>query len=141
MLDGFVNCPPAGLPDDIDSLESRVEHAEWNTPEYREGIALTVSYFDGTLTQYLYLQETLGEENKFAPDFLSDLQEQLDEMVLLARELECYFQIERVSMKVDQVSVEFDNDLTELDILREMLSEVQGQLSGNDEVDDEDDGD
>ena len=128
ILDNFAASAPAGLPDDDDSLEARIEHAEWNTEAYRTRVVLEMAYFEATLAQYLYIRDNLGDDNEITQNFLVDLQETLDEMVAMAKAFEIRFQIEYLYFKADKNSIELDEALLEIEGLKELLDATEDEL-------------
>lgn len=121
-LDTYLNSPKAGLPDDDSSLESCLEHADWNTDERREEIAELLAGLEAEISFYVNLK-IYGANGDILADALEGIQAYLDLLPLYSRELELLERITTADYRANEASVVLNEALEERDILMEMLEE------------------
>jgi hypothetical protein len=139
LLDNFVNTEPAGLPECDDSIEARIEHAEWNTEEFRAEIVHVLAEFESAVAYYVTVKSIMPERTFDVNEELEGIQECIDEIVRYAKEVEILERLEAVQLKMDVASVELDDAYEEREALEAQLEELYQTYADDDDECDEDD--
>ena len=142
-VDNFINSPKAGLPEDDDSLESRIEHAEWNIDELREKMIHTLAAFEASVAYYSTLviedanQESLDET-------LCDITERIEDICSAAKEIQLLIGIVVSSYEADMAEKNLHAANEKNEILTSMLMDhyqAEGREAWESFYDDDDDDD
>ena len=138
-LDEFVNSPKAGLPvPDLDnplgpsdSLDARIEHAEWNNEAFRERIIHTLAAFESSVAYYATLKIEGAREDDIW-DLFAEVEDSIRYIVDLGRELELLTGIIKAEFDADFYEAKFMAATERCEILTNILLE-----NYNDEFSDE----
>lgn len=144
-LDEFVNSPKAGLPvPDIDnplgpsdSLDARIEHAEWNNEAFRERIIHTLAAFESSVAYYATLKIEGAREDDIW-DFFAEVEDSIRCIVDLGRELELLTGIIKAEFDADFYEAKFMAATEKCEILTNILLDNYND-EFSDEIFDEDD--
>lgn len=135
MLDNFAHSPKAGLPVDLDSLEARIEHADWNTDEYRLEVAEELAEFEAEIAYFAYISRALPERDEYVEICFQDIQDLLDVLVQDAKVLELSMKLEAIDYKIDcqseiimEASEELDDAMDERDIVFDQLEALYTEM-------------
>lgn len=135
LLDNFVNTPKAGLPEESDSLEAKIEHADWNTDENRLDVASELAELEAEIAYYAYIRQVLPDEDDYLEACLADIQDSIDEIVRDARAIELSTRLEFLDYEIDQAtqamndaSVRIDEAVLERDIIFDQLEALNTEL-------------
>lgn len=138
-LDEFVNSPKAGLPEpDLDnplgpsdSLDARIEHAEWNNEGFRERIIHTLAAFESSVAYYATLKIEGAREDDLW-DLFAEVEDSVRCIANLGRELELLTGIIKAEFDADFYEAKLMDATERCEILTNILLE-----SYNDEFSDE----
>ncbi|MBP5675341.1 hypothetical protein J6W91_03375 [Candidatus Saccharibacteria bacterium] len=109
MLDNYVHSPKAGLPVDLDSLESRIEYADWNNEEYRMMIIELLAEFEAEIAYYAYIRQALPENDEYVGVCLTDIQDVIEEIEKEGRALEILYRLEAVDFRLETAKEELED--------------------------------
>ena len=123
LLETFSLSPKAGLPEDDDSLEARIEHAEWNGDDLRDDVAGALAEFEASLAYYAAMKAFNPGDIDIQKIMLEDIQDRINDIVGIAREVELLHRLETAKFKADCASVDLDEALVEKEILQAQLDE------------------
>lgn len=137
LIDNFVHSPNIGLPE-VDTIDSRIEHADWNTEDYRAELKVMMASFEAFAAYYAYLRDIGSENDEVISGIFEEIQQWLEEMVFAAKELEILVRIEELELTMDRASVELNDAYEERDILQEQLEALYTECDCDD-CEDEDD--
>ena len=123
-LDTFVHSPKVSLPYDQGSLTARLEHAEWNTNEYRRSLIETLATFEADIAYYAYFKGAGPIYQDELDNCLDDISASLEDIVYAASKLKLFFQIETAMFNRDTAEKEFTDSDVELEILKQLLADL-----------------
>lgn len=147
-LDEFVNSPKAGLPEpDIDnplgpsdSLDARIEHAEWNNDAFRERIIHTLAAFESSVAYYATLKiEGANEDDIW--DLFAEVEDNIRAIVDLDRELELLIGIIKAEYDADFYEAKFMDATERCEILTNILLENYNDEFSNEVFEEDDESD
>ena len=127
LVENFALSPKAGLPEDDDSLEARIEHAEWNAEDLHDDVANVLAEFEATVAYYATRKAIDPDDVEMQQIWLEEIQDCINDIVDIAREIELLIHSEEAAFRADQASVALDEALTDKEILKEMLEEYYEQ--------------
>ena len=139
LIDNFINSRKAGLPEDSASFEAQVEHAEWNTEEYRMNLVHVLASFEASIAYYITVKTTAPESNQDISEELEEIQNCLDELRIYGRELEILIKLEYAEFRMDRASTEMNDAYEERDILHAQLEDLYVEFVGDDDDETPDD--
>lgn len=127
LVDNFAMSPKAGLPEDDDSLEARIEHAEWNAEDLHDDVANILAEFEAAVAYYVTRKAISPNDEDLEEIWFEEIQDCIDDIVDIAREIELLIRSEEAEFRADQASVALDEALLDKEILKEMLDEYYEQ--------------
>jgi hypothetical protein len=131
LIDNFINSGNAGLPEDDDSLEARIEHAEWNIEAYRSELVHILAEFEAAIAYYATVTVNSPDKELVVGEELEEIQSCLNTIRFHGRELERLLKIEEAEFKMDQASVMMNDAYEEREILEEQLEALYAEYEEN----------
>lgn len=128
LLDTFVHTAKAGLPEDDGSLEARVEHADWNTDEYRLEIADMLAELEAEIAYYSYIRNAFPNDDAYIEVCLIDIQDYIDMLVKEARVLELSQRLEVLDYEAERSQKVCDDAKIEREIVFDQLQELYNEI-------------
>ncbi len=132
LVDQFVLAPKAGLPQDDDSLESRMEHAEWNTDAFRSELVHILADFESAVAYYSYVKTVMPDDETSLSAELEGIQNCIDEIKRYAFELELLIKIEEADFVADKASIMLNDAIDDREIYMQQLEDHYAQLIDDD---------
>ncbi len=127
LVENFAFTPKAGLPEDDDSLEARIEHAEWNAEDLHDDVANILAEFEATVAYYATRKAIDPDDESICELWLEEIQDCINDIVDIAREIELLIRSEVAAFRADQASVALDEALLDREIIGKMLEEYYEQ--------------
>lgn len=126
-IDNFINSGPIVLPENPDSLESQLEHAEWNNEEYRMRLTRLLADLEASVAYYITLKNSTQRIDSASKE-LEKIQSCLDKIKLYGWELGLLRRITEAEFNMNQASVRLNEAIDESDTLRRQLAYVYSEI-------------
>jgi len=131
-LDNFINSPKIDYPEDFDSIDARIDQAEWNTEEYRAELVHVLAEFEATVAYYITIKTHMPERSTDIAEELDGIQRCLDKIRVCARKHQVLEKIEMANLRMDLASCEMNDAFVERETLQDQLHELY-ELYADDE--------
>ena len=112
-VEAFAYSKKSGLPEDEDSLESCIEHADWNNDDLRCDVVNILAEFEATVAYYSTIKDISPDESDTLEYWLGEVQHCIDDIIVQAREIELLFNLEKAVFEMIQATKAHDEEAYE----------------------------